>query len=69
MGKNILLLLVAVFNGHFHGFTERKSGHGYKGFKVYAAPEVTLASDRPVSAEYRQHLEEQGIQLVLAPEP
>ena len=21
--------------------TERKSGHGYKGFKVYAAPEVT----------------------------
>jgi len=25
--------------------TERKSGHGYKGFKVYAAPEVTLEED------------------------
>ena len=25
--------------------TERKSGHGYKGFKVYAAPEVTLEAD------------------------
>jgi tRNA nucleotidyltransferase (CCA-adding enzyme) len=25
--------------------TERKSGHGYKGFTVYAAPEVTLAED------------------------
>ena len=25
--------------------TERKSGHGYKGFKVYAAPEVTLEQD------------------------
>jgi tRNA nucleotidyltransferase (CCA-adding enzyme) len=25
--------------------TERKSGHGYKGFKVYAAPEVTLEDD------------------------
>jgi tRNA nucleotidyltransferase (CCA-adding enzyme) len=25
--------------------TERKSGHGYKGFKVYAAPDVTLEDD------------------------
>ncbi|MBT9569000.1 MAG: multifunctional CCA addition/repair protein, partial [Thiobacillus sp.] len=25
--------------------TERKSGHGYKGFTVYAAPEVTLEED------------------------
>jgi len=25
--------------------TERKSGHGYKGFKVYATPEVTLEED------------------------
>lgn len=25
--------------------TERKSGHGYKGFKVYAMPEVTLEED------------------------
>ena len=25
--------------------TERKSGHGYKGFKVYAAPDVTLEED------------------------
>ena len=25
--------------------TERKSGHGYKGFAVYAAPEVTLEED------------------------
>jgi tRNA nucleotidyltransferase (CCA-adding enzyme) len=25
--------------------TERKSGHGYKGFRVYAAPEVTLEED------------------------
>jgi tRNA nucleotidyltransferase (CCA-adding enzyme) len=25
--------------------TERKSGHGYKGFKVYAAPAVTLEED------------------------
>ena len=25
--------------------TERKSGHGYKGFTVYAAPEVTLEDD------------------------
>jgi tRNA nucleotidyltransferase (CCA-adding enzyme) len=25
--------------------TERKSGHGYKGFKIYAAPEVTLEED------------------------
>jgi len=25
--------------------TERKAGHGYKGFKVYAAPEVTLEQD------------------------
>jgi tRNA nucleotidyltransferase (CCA-adding enzyme) len=25
--------------------TERKSGHGYKGFKVYASPEVTLEED------------------------
>lgn len=25
--------------------TERKTGHGYKGFKVYAAPEVTLEED------------------------
>src|SRR3990172_4978229 len=25
--------------------TERKSGHGYKGFEVYAAPEVTLEDD------------------------
>ena len=25
--------------------TERKSGHGYKGFTVYATPEVTLADD------------------------
>lgn len=25
--------------------TERKSGHGYKGFRVYAAPEVTLEAD------------------------
>ncbi len=25
--------------------TERKSGHGYTGFKVYAAPEVTLEDD------------------------
>src|SRR5512138_1596121 len=25
--------------------TERKSGRGYKGFKVYAAPEVTLEED------------------------
>lgn len=25
--------------------TERKSGHGYTGFKVYAAPEVTLEED------------------------
>jgi len=25
--------------------TERKSGHGYKGFKVYAAPQVTLEED------------------------
>ncbi|MHB1215433.1 MAG: multifunctional CCA addition/repair protein [Thiobacillus sp.] len=25
--------------------TERKSGHGYKGFTVYAAPEVTLEAD------------------------
>jgi tRNA nucleotidyltransferase (CCA-adding enzyme) len=25
--------------------TERKSGHGYKGFTVYAAPDVTLADD------------------------
>lgn len=25
--------------------TERKSGHGYKGFKVYAAPDVTLKDD------------------------
>ncbi len=25
--------------------TERKSGHGYKGFNVYAAPEVTLEED------------------------
>jgi tRNA nucleotidyltransferase (CCA-adding enzyme) len=25
--------------------TERKSGHGYKGFKVHAAPEVTLEED------------------------
>src|SRR5688572_10177831 len=25
--------------------TERKSGRGYKGFKVYASPEVTLAED------------------------
>jgi tRNA nucleotidyltransferase (CCA-adding enzyme) len=25
--------------------TERKSGHGYKGFQVYAAPDVTLEDD------------------------
>jgi tRNA nucleotidyltransferase (CCA-adding enzyme) len=25
--------------------TERKAGHGYKGFKVYAAPDVTLEDD------------------------
>jgi tRNA nucleotidyltransferase (CCA-adding enzyme) len=25
--------------------TERKSGRGYKGFKVYASPEVTLEED------------------------
>ncbi len=25
--------------------TERKSGHGYKGFKVHAAPDVTLEDD------------------------
>jgi tRNA nucleotidyltransferase (CCA-adding enzyme) len=25
--------------------TERKSGHGYKGFKVYSSPEVTLEED------------------------
>ena len=25
--------------------TERKSGHGYKGFTVYASPEVTLEDD------------------------
>src|SRR3990170_6010589 len=25
--------------------TERKSGHGYKGFKVYSAPDVTLEDD------------------------
>lgn len=25
--------------------TERKSGHGYKGFRVYAAPDVTLEQD------------------------
>jgi tRNA nucleotidyltransferase (CCA-adding enzyme) len=25
--------------------TERKSGHGYKGFKIYAAPNVTLEDD------------------------
>ncbi|MDH5511829.1 MAG: multifunctional CCA tRNA nucleotidyl transferase/2'3'-cyclic phosphodiesterase/2'nucleotidase/phosphatase, partial [Gammaproteobacteria bacterium] len=25
--------------------TERKSGHGYKGFKIYAAPDVSLEDD------------------------
>ena len=46
VGKDFPVFLhPATHEEHALARTERKSGRGYKGFKVYAAPEVTLEED------------------------